>query len=118
MQATGELIASGTAVNMNVEWTRNANPTGVGGAGGGGGACFHPFVRTFFHTPHPIHIRPFLWLRLVEAFSLLVSLLFHVEKPPMTVWSMMIAVEATANTGIVFGMSEKPSRSNLAALNH
>ena len=87
------------AGNMNVEWTSNANPTGVGGAGGGGGACFHPFVRTFFHTPHPIHIRPFLWLRLVEAFSPLVSLLFHVKKLPMTVWSMMISVEAK-HTGI------------------
>ena len=36
----------------------------------------------------------------------------------MTVWFMMIAVEAKTNTSIVFCMSEKPNRSNLAALSH
>ena len=60
------------AGNMNVEWTSNANPTGVGGSGGGRGRLFPPFCKDDFHTPHSIHIRPFLWLRLVEAFSTLV----------------------------------------------
>ena len=40
------------------------------------------------------------------------------KKPPMTVWFMMIAVEAKTNTGIVYCMSENPSRSNLVALNN
>ena len=36
----------------------------------------------------------------------------------MTVWFIMIAVEAKTNTGIVFCMSENPSRSILVALNN
>ena len=67
----GKLIASGPAGNMNVEWTSNANPTGVGGAGGGGGACFHPFVRTFFIRPTPFILGLFYGFDLSKHFPIL-----------------------------------------------
>jgi len=56
---------------MNVERAGNANPTGVGGAGGGGGACFHPFVRTFFIRPTPFILGLFYGFDLSKHFPLL-----------------------------------------------